>query len=236
VKTFDILTLFPDFFSSPLQQSILAVAQKKKKMEARPIDLRDFSGHPLRHLDDTPYGGGAGMILKPEPFFRAYDYWQEWRNPLAEEMEVVMFTPRGVPLTQTLVRQLSNKKHFLLLCGHYKAIDERVFSLATQEISLGDYVVSGGEFAALCFMDALTRLIPGVLGNMDSADSDSFEDGLLDCPYYTRPEKYRNMDVPPVLLSGNHQAIAEWRKNQKLEITQQKRPGLLQKKERSSAD
>lgn len=221
---FDIVTGFPKLLSGPLNDSIISRAKKKKLAQIRVHDLRKFTHDRHRTIDDTPYGGGAGMILKPEPIFECLEKLQAQR----EYGEVVYLTADGEKFTQNTANELSLQKNILLLCGHYKGIDERVRkALITREISIGDYVLTGGELAALVVVDAVVRLIPGVLGDGESMLTDSFQDGLLDAPSYTRPPVYRNMGVPDVLLSGNHSAIARWREQQRLQKTKKRRKDLL---------
>jgi tRNA (guanine37-N1)-methyltransferase len=207
-----------------MEASIVAKALKQKALEISLIDFRDFTFVKSRQVDDYPYGGEAGMVIKPEPIFRAVEFIRETNS----SPHLIYFTPQGRPLTQEIVREYASKENVIILCGHYKEIDQRVRDiLVTDEISLGDYVLSGGELAAMCFIDACVRLQPGVLKDIESANSDSFEDGLLGYPYYTRPEEFQGMKVPEVLLSGNHRKIEAWRKEKALEITRKRRRDLL---------
>ncbi len=225
----DIITVFPKIIEAPLNESILKQARKRIKLSINIIDLRNYSVDKHRTVDDTPYGGGPGMILKPEPLFNALD---SIFSPGVSQLEarIIFPTPKGKIFSQEIAEDLSQQKHLVFICGHYKAIDQRVIDAwVTDEISVGDYILSGGEIPTLLFIEGIIRLRPGVLGDIDSAKTDSFQDFLLDCPYYTRPETYRDMTVPEVLLTGNHRKIEEWRINQKIESTQQRRPDLYQK-------
>ncbi|RMD95543.1 MAG: tRNA (guanosine(37)-N1)-methyltransferase TrmD [Calditrichaeota bacterium] len=224
-----ILTAFPKIFSGPLNESILKRAQEKGLVTIEVVDLRNFTTDKHKQVDDYPYGGGPGMVMKPEPFFRAVDYLKE--NRLVENPRIIILTPQGKTYNQSMAKTLSQEKELVFLCGHYKGIDERVHQyLATDEISIGDYILSGGELAAMVVVDSVVRLIPGVLGDEDSARTDSYEQGLLDCPYYTRPAEFRGMKVPEVLLSGNHAEIEKWRHQQAIERTKKRRKDLLEKK------
>jgi tRNA (guanine37-N1)-methyltransferase len=222
---FDIITIFPTFFEEPLAVGVLGKALERGLLEARVHDLRAYTDDAYRSVDDYPYGGGVGMVMKPEPFFRAVNdveakFGRGWR---------VFLTPQGRPLVQSTCRALAAREHIVLLCGRYKGVDERVReALADEEISIGDFVTSGGEVAALAIVDATARLIPGVLGDEDSAASDSFATGLLDHPHYTRPREFRGMAVPEVLLSGNHAEIEKWRREQALKRTREVRPEMLE--------
>jgi len=225
----DIVTGLPKLLESPLQESILRRAQEKGKAEIVVHDLRQFAHDKHRTIDDTPYGGGAGMVLKPEPIFECVESLTAQRT----YDEIILLSPAGEQLTQKLANELSLKKHLLLICGHYKGVDERVReSLITREISIGDYVLTGGELAAAVVVDAVVRLVPGVLNDSESALNDSFQDGLLGSPEYTRPVEYRGMKVPDVLLSGDHAEIEEWREEQRRARTQARREELLKREQR----
>lgn len=201
-----IITLFPDMFSGPFGMSMLKKAQDKGLAEIELIDLRAFGIGPRRQVDDTPYGGGDGMVLRPEPMFAAVE---SIRN---EDSVVVLLSPQGKTFRQSMAQELSEKSHLILLCGHYEGFDERIRSLADMQMSIGDYVLTGGELPAMVITDAVVRLIPGVLGGERSALDESFSDGeTLEHPHYTRPEEFRGMKVPEVLLSGHHQKITDWR-------------------------
>ncbi len=223
----DVVTGFPKLMHSPLSESIVKRAQAKGLVEIELHDLRDFTTDKHKTIDDTPYGGGAGMILKPEPVFASIESLQSKRR----YDEVIYLSADGERLTQKLANELSLKKNLLLLCGHYKGIDERIReALITKEISIGDYVLTGGELPALVLIDAVVRLIPGVISDGESLLTDSFQSaaGGLDGPQYTRPEEFRGMKVPDVLLSGNHKEIAAWRAGQQLKRTTERRKDLLE--------
>lgn len=222
---FDVLTLFPEMFE-PLKQSIIGKGIEKGRIELNVINIRDFSKNKHKKVDDTPYGGGAGMVMMPDVVYDAY-----CSIPDKENAKVIFLSPQGKTLNQEKVRELasSDNQHFILLCGHYEGIDNRVLEeIVDEEISIGDYVVTGGELPAMVLIDSVSRYIEGVLKE-DSIKEESFAEGLLEYPQYTRPEVFLNRKVPEVLLSGNHQNIAKWRKEKSLEITYQKRPDLLEK-------
>ncbi len=226
--TFDVVTAFPGMFLGPLEGGILARARHRGAFAARLHDLRRFGIGPHRQLDDAPYGGGAGMVMKPEPFFDAVQ-WIRDRWP-AENERVVLLSPQGTRLDHAEAERLARYDRVILLCGRYEGIDERVREgLADEEISVGDFVVSGGEVPALLLLDAVARLVPGVLGNEESAAADSFARGRLDHPHWTRPAEYRGMRVPGVLLSGDHEAVRRFREERSWEATRAKRPDLTQK-------
>lgn len=219
----NVLTLFPGYFVEPLEQSITGRAKRRGLVSWDLIDLRSFL-HEGEQVDDYPYGGGGGMVLKPEPVFRAYD-------ALEAPRPFILLSARGRPFTHRVAVELSIEPELTLLCGHYKDVDERVReTLVTDEISLGDFVLSGGEIAALAVVDAIVRLLPGVLGDFDSAQGDSFHDEwLLGPPSYTRPAEYRGLKVPDVLLSGDHAAVARWRAEQAERMTRERRPDLVER-------
>jgi tRNA (guanine37-N1)-methyltransferase len=220
----DIVTGLPKLLESPLQESILRRAQDKGKVELFVHDLREFTHDRHRTIDDTPYGGGAGMVLKPEPVFECVEKLRGDRS----YDEVILLAADGEKMTQPLANELSLKQNIILVCGHYKGVDERVReALVTRTISIGDYVLTGGELAAAVVVDAVVRLVPGVLNDSESALSDSYQDGLLGAPEYTRPPEYRGMKVPDVLLSGNHMDIERWRQDQRLHRTQSRRSDLM---------
>ena len=226
----DIVTGLPKLLESPLQESILRRAQEKGKVEIVVTDLRRFAHDKHQTIDDTPYGGGSGMILKPEPIFECIESLKADR----QYDEIFLLTPDGEQFNQGLANELSLKENLLLVCGHYKGVDERVReALITREISIGDYVLTGGELAAAVVIDAIVRLVPGVLNDSESALSDSFQDGLLGSPHYTRPPEYRGIKVPDVLLSGNHAEIEKWRQEQRLERTRKRRKDLLNRERRA---
>ena len=220
----DYLTLFPEMFEGVLNHSILKRAQDKGIINVNTINFRDYSINKHNQVDDYPFGGGQGMVLKPEPVFNAMEDIN--RNG---HTRVILMCPQGRPFTQEIAQELSEAKHIVFICGHYEGYDERIRKhLVTDEISMGDYVLTGGELPAMTMTDAIVRLIPGVLGNQASHQDDSFSDGLLEFPQYTRPREYKNMSVPEVLLSGNHAHIDQWRHEQKLIRTYEKRPDLLE--------
>lgn len=221
----DVVSGFPRLVAGPLQESMLHRAQEKHLVEIVVHDLRDYAPDKHRTIDDAPYGGGAGMILKPEPVFSCIEALQSG----CRFDDIIYLSADGEPLTQRLANELSLKNNLLLLCGHYKGIDERIReTFVTREISIGDYVLTGGELPALVLIDAIVRLVPGVLGDGESLLEDSFQEGLLDAPQYTRPAEYRGMKVPEVLLSGNHAEVSEWRRQQKRERTLTRRKDLLE--------
>jgi tRNA (guanine37-N1)-methyltransferase len=230
---FDILTLFPDMFSSPFQESILGKAVERGLLQIRTVNIRDFSLDKHQVVDDTPYGGGQGMVMKVEPIARAIESIKS-QNPSAP---VIYLTPQGKPFNQDLARRFSTQPHLILLCGRYEGVDERARELfIDEEISIGDYVMTGGELAAMVLVDAVSRFIPGVLGSDRSAEDDSFFNSLLEYPQYTRPSDFRGSGVPEVLLSGNHSAISIWRKKEALRRTAMRRPDLLAKANLSDED
>ena len=219
----DIVTLFPDFFASPLATSMIARAIAQGLLTVETHDPHDCATDKHRTVDDAPYGGGGGMVLKPEP---VYQLWQE-RGLAAGRC--IYLTADGQPLNQALAVELALEERLVLLCGHYKGVDERIRTeLIDREISIGDYVLTGGEPAALVLIDAVARLIPNVLGNFSSALDDSFQEAVLDCPWYTRPVEFRGQRVPDALLSGDHERIEHWRRRQALRRTFARRPDLLQ--------
>lgn len=223
--TINVVTLFPEWFTAPLAGSILGRAAVDGVVRYRVTQLRDFTHDRHRTVDDAPYGGGAGMVLKPEPFFEAVAQLQP-----AAGSPIVLLSARGRPFTHGEAVRYSVGRELTLLCGHYKDVDQRVADgLATEELSIGDFVLTGGEAAALCVIDAVVRLLPGALGDHESASSDSHYEGLLAPPSYTRPPEYRGMTVPDVLLSGDHEKIAAWREAEALRLTQERRPDLWEK-------
>jgi len=224
---FDVVTLFPGLFTGGLQESILGRARRAGKVAVRLHDLRRWGIGPHRQVDDTPYGGGGGMILRPEPFFAAVD-WVRREYPASPE-RVVLLSPQGRRLTHDSARRLAGFERLILLCGRYEGVDERVREgLADEELSIGDMVLTGGELPAMVAIDAVSRFIPGVLGRKEAAEEDSFAQGQLDSPYYTRPPEFRGRAVPEVLLSGDHRAISRWREEMAHEATRTKRPDLLE--------
>jgi len=229
----DVISIFPDMFEGPMSMSIVGLARERGLVELRLHDLRDYTHDRHRTTDDAPYGGGPGMVMKPEPLFEALDAVQEFED---EPGHVVVFTPAGVPFTQDLATQLAEKERLVCVCGRYEGFDERVLSRADLELSIGDYVLTGGELAAMVVIDAVSRLVPGVLGDDESSVDESFAEGLLEYPQYTRPAEYRGMSVPPVLLSGDHGRVARWRREQSVRKTARVRPDLLAGKVLSDED
>lgn len=230
---FDILTLFPRMFFSPFQESILGRAIEKGLVQIRIVNIRDFALDRHQVVDDTPYGGGQGMVMKVEPIARAI----EWVRSEDASARVVYLTPQGRPFDQEKAQELSSLAHLTLLCGRYEGVDERVRELfVDEEISIGDYVLTGGELATMVVVDAISRLLPGVLGSDRSAVEDSFFNSLLEYPQYTRPFNFRGSLVPEVLLSGNHSAISRWRRKEALKRTWMRRPDLLAKADLSQED
>ena len=219
---FDVLTLFPEMFE-PIKQSILGKAIENEKIKLKLVNIRDFSKDKHKKVDDTPYGGGAGMVMKPDVVYDAY------KSVYEENAKVIYLSPQGKTLNQKKVEELSKEKHLILLCGHYEGIDQRVIDkIVDEEISIGDYVLTGGEIPAMVLIDSVSRYIDGVL-NQESIKEESFSEGLLEYPQYTRPEVFEGEKVPEILLSGHHENIEKWRKEQALKITKQKRPDLLKR-------
>jgi tRNA (guanine37-N1)-methyltransferase len=220
----DILCGLPKLLESPFQESILKRAQTKQLLTLAVHDLRDYTHDKHRTIDDTPYGGGAGMVLKPEPIFECVERLRQERS----YDDILLMAADGERFTQSVAAELSLRQNVIVICGHYKGVDERVRTgLVTREISIGDFVLTGGELAAAVVVDAVARLIPGVLNDGESALTDSFQDNLLGSPHYTRPPEYRGMRVPDELLSGDHKRIDAWREQQRLERTKQRRSDLL---------
>ncbi len=218
---FDVLTLFPEMFE-PLKQSIIKRAVEKNLIDINLINIRDFSEDKHNKVDDTPYGGGAGMLMKPDVVDRAYN------SVKSENAKVIYLTPQGKTLNQRIVRDLSKQEHLILLCGHYEGIDQRVLDkIVDEEISIGDYVLTGGELPAMVLIDSVSRYVDGVLSD-ESTDEESFSNGLLEYPQYTRPEIFDNVKVPDVLISGHHENIRKWRRERSLENTFKKRPEMLE--------
>ena len=218
---FDVLTLFPEMFE-PLKQSIIKRAVEKNLIDINLINIRDFSEDKHNKVDDTPYGGGAGMLMKPDVVDRAYN------SIKSENAKVIYLTPQGKTLNQRIVRDLSKQEHLILLCGHYEGIDQRVLDkIVDEEISIGDYVLTGGELPAMVLIDSVSRYVDGVLSD-ESTDEESFSNGLLEYPQYTRPEVFNDVKVPDVLISGHHENIRKWRRERSLENTFKKRPEMLE--------
>lgn len=220
----DVITLFPELFDVPLRVSLLGKAVEKGLLTVECTNPRDFATDKHRTVDDAPFGGGPGMVMKCEPLFAAVESLRG-RNSCRR---VILMSPRGRPLTQALVRELAQEPDLVLLCARYEGVDERVsHALCTDEISVGDYVLSGGELPALTIIEAVSRMIPGVVGDFESVETDSFYDGILGPPQYTRPQTFRGMEVPAVLREGNHAAIRRWRRKEALRVTKGRRPDLL---------
>ncbi len=229
----DILTLFPEMFGEIFDASIIGRAMKKKLLEIHIHNIRDFAPLPRRTVDDKPYGGGCGMVMKPGPIFQASS---EIKKEVGNT-RVILLTPQGETFSHKKAMALSQERAILIICGRYEGVDERIaLRLADEELSIGDYCLSGGEIASMVVVDAVCRLIPGVLGKEDSAINDSFYEHILDWPNYTRPENYCGMPVPEVLLSGNHADIARWRRKEALRRTFKRRPDLLERAEKSAED
>ncbi|WP_027339986.1 tRNA (guanosine(37)-N1)-methyltransferase TrmD [Halonatronum saccharophilum] len=229
---FDILTLFPEMFDSVLGASILNKARERELISINKVDIRDYTKDKHNQADDYPYGGGAGMVMKPEPIFEAVDDLK-----IEEGTPLIFLTPQGKTLDQKMAKEFAKEDRLVLLCGHYEGIDQRVRdNLVTHEVSIGDYVLTGGELPAMVLIDAVSRMVPEVLGSEESAIEDSFYNGILDFPNYTRPQSYRGIEVPDILLSGNHGKIATWRRKKALEETLLRRPELLKKVQLSKED
>lgn len=219
--TIDIATLFPGFFKSPLSESLLKKAQDRGHVKIRVRNLRDWTHDRHKTADDKPFSGGAGMVMKPEPLFECVE-------EIGKGAWVVLLDPQGEPMSQKLAQKLAKKKHLVLIAGHYEGVDQRVKDhLVDQEISVGDFITMGGEAPALCLTEAVVRLIPGVLGNKESIEHESFQTGMLEGPQYTRPREYRGWKVPEILVSGDHKKVQAWRKKTAEQVTRKKRPDLL---------
>ncbi len=232
----DVITIFPGVFEGVIQESILKRAQQKNIVKIKTHNLRDFTVDKHSTVDDYPYGGGVGMVLKAEPIFRAVEKILR-REKGKSKARIILLTPQGKTFNQAKAKELSKQKHLILICGHYEGVDERVKdNLVTDEISIGDYVLTGGELPAMVIIDCVVRLLPGVLHKRESFENDSFYQGLLDYPHYTRPRKFKGLSVPELLLSGDHSRIRRWRRQKALENTLNKRPDLLKKIELSLED
>ncbi|MEH2268330.1 MAG: tRNA (guanosine(37)-N1)-methyltransferase TrmD [Nostoc sp.] len=222
---FDIVTLFPDCFNSVLNSGLLGKALAKQIAEVHLINPREFTTDKHRKVDDEPYGGGVGMLMKPEPIFTAVE-----SLPILPRREIILMSPQGQTINQPLLKELAiNYDQLVVICGHYEGVDERVLHLVTREVSLGDFILTGGEIPAMALINGVVRLIPGTVAKTESLTAESFEEGLLDYPQYTRPANFRGLKVPEVLLSGNHAAIAQWRYEQQIQKTRDRRPDLLEK-------
>ncbi|MDL1955681.1 MAG: tRNA (guanosine(37)-N1)-methyltransferase TrmD [Candidatus Desulfofervidus auxilii] len=229
---FTVLTLFPDFFSTPLKTSIIGRAIQNKKIKVNLVNIRDFAIGKHKVTDDTPYGGGKGMVMKPEPIIKAIEDIKQKDN----KAFIILLSPKGRKFTQEVAEEFSKKSHLVLICGHYEGIDTRVEYFVDDEISIGDFILTGGEAAALCIIDTVARLIPEVVGKPESIKEESFSDGLLEYPQYTRPREYVGIKVPEVLLSGHHKNIARWRRYQSILRTLLLRPDLLLKAKLTEED
>ena len=225
----DVLTLFPRMFEGPMSESIIGKAVEKNLLSINVMNFREFSDNKHQNVDDYPYGGGAGMLLTAQPVLSAFDHIQE-QTPETKK-RVILLDPAGKPFDQKKAEELAEEEHLIFICGHYEGYDERIRSIVTDEISLGDCVLTGGELGAMVVIDATARLLPDALGNQESAITDSFSTGLLEHPHYTRPASYKGMDVPEVLLSGNHKRIEDWRERESLKRTYERRPDLLEEME-----
>ena len=222
---FDVLTLFPEMINQACSHSIIARGIESGVISINTVNPRDFTKDKHKKVDDTPFGGGAGMVLMCQPYFDAFDSIKKDENA-----ETIILSPQGELFNQSIAKDLSKKAQIILICGHYEGFDERIKDYTrAREISIGDYVLTGGELPALCIIDAVSRNLNGFLGKIESANNDSFSDGLLEHPQYTKPREYMNLCVPDVLLNGNHKDIAKWRRKKQFEITQKKRPDLLEK-------
>jgi tRNA (guanine37-N1)-methyltransferase len=222
---FDIVTLFPDCFTSILNSGLLAKALAKHIAQVHLVNPRDFTTDKHHKVDDETYGGGVGMLMKPEPIFAAVE-----SLPILPRRDVILMSPQGQPMNQPLLRELAaDYDQLIVICGHYEGVDDRVLNLVTREISLGDFILTGGEIPSMALINGVTRLLPGTVGKEESLKNESFEAGLLDFPQYTRPANFRGWKVPDVLLSGNHAAIARWRFQQQIQRTASRRPDLLKK-------
>jgi len=228
----DIITIFPKMFDPVLNESIVKRAQKKGKVKIHIHDLRDYTPDKHRKVDDRPFGGGCGMVMSPAPIFNAVEAIKKnYRTQELKNSRTILMCPQGKKLTQNIAKRLAHYRHLILICGHYEGVDERVRQeLVDEEISIGDYVLTGGELPAMVLVDALVRLIPGVLGDKNSLNFESFEGNLLEYPHYTRPANFRGMCVPSILLSGDHKNIETWRKKEAIKRTKQRRPDLLKSK------
>jgi len=234
---FDILSIFPEMFVSPFDCSLLKKARDNGLIEIGVHDIRSFAQDKHHVTDDAPYGGGGGMVMKVEPVARALDHLTNGLEAGKEGTHVVLMTPQGERFDQKIAGELARQTRIILVCGHYEGFDERIRThLVDREISIGDYVLTGGELSAMVVVDAVSRLVPGVLGNSESASLDSFAMGLLEYPHYTRPDEYRGWKVPEVLLSGNHRDITAWRRRESLRRTLVRRPDLLEKSDLTKED
>lgn len=232
----DMITIFPEMFAGPFGASMTKRAIDKGILDVHFTNFRDFSTDKHHHVDDTPFGGGAGMVLKPEPMYKAVRSVLAKTTEFASNRRVLIMDPAGVPFSQNKAKELANFAQLIFICGHYEGFDARIYKLADEAISIGDFVLTGGELPAMVITDAVSRMLPGVLGAAESAPTDSFYEGLLGFPQYTRPREFEGMEVPEVLVSGDHAKIRKWRRKQALLATREKRPDLLAKAELSQQD
>ena len=222
---FYVMTLFPEMIETVMSGSIIGRAARKGLLEVHAVNIRDFSTDKHKHVDDYPYGGGAGMVMQPGPI---YDCWESITAGMEKKPRVIYTTPQGKVFTQAAAKELAKEEGLIFLCGHYEGVDERILEeIVTDNYSIGDYVLTGGELPAMVITDAVSRMLPGVLGHEDSAPTDSFYEGLLEFPQYTRPREFEGMEVPEVLLNGDHAKIRQWRREQSLLVTKKYRPDLL---------
>ena len=236
--TFHVITLFPDLLTTYTAVSVIGRGVKAERLAVKTYNPRDFCPDKYKKVDDTPYGGGAGMVLKPEPFFAAYEsICQSLKNAETRRaMPVLLMSPQGEPFKQETAQSLCGHTDITIICGHYEGFDERIRTLATQEVCIGDYILTGGELASLVVIDAVGRLIPEVIRKIASVHEESFSDGILEAPQYTKPPEFRGMEVPEILRGGDHKAITTWRRRQALMRTLKRRPDLLEKANLSAAD
>ncbi len=236
--TFHVITLFPELITTYTSVSVIGRGIKAERLAVKTYNPRDYCPDKYKKVDDSPYGGGAGMVLKPEPFFAAFDDVSKTIGNMhnSQPLPVLLMSPQGEPFRQETAQKLSEHENIVILCGHYEGFDERIRTLATQEICIGDYILTGGELASLAVIDAVGRLIPGVLGKIASVHEESFSDGILEAPQYTKPPEFRGMAVPEILRGGDHKAITAWRRKQALLRTMKRRPDLLEKAQLSAQD
>lgn len=230
----DVLTIFPNMVKGPLNESIVGKAIESDQLQINVTDFRDYSTNKHGNVDDSPYGGGAGMLLTPQPIFDAMEHVKT--NNAGKLGRVILVDPAGKQFDQHMAEDFAKEEQLTFICGHYEGYDERIKTLVTDEVSLGDFVITGGELAALTMIDATVRLLPGILGNSESAPGDSYSSGLLEYPQYTRPADFRGMKVPDILLSGNHQKIDQWRRQEALKKTLIRRPDLLEEFDLTAED
>ncbi len=225
----DVITVFPGMFEAALGESMIKRAQEKGILQIVCHDLRDYTHDKHRSVDDRPYGGGPGMVMKPEPLFEAMEAIKRACRDHSGGCQTLLMSPRGETFSPLIAKELAAVQHLIIICGHYEGIDERIMALVHRSISIGDYVLTCGELPAMVTIDALARFVPGVIGHKEATKEESFADGHLEYPHYTRPETFRNMQVPQVLLSGDHEEVARWRKQQSVAVTASQRPDLLRK-------